>query len=359
MKTSKLLAALGVLASFLTIGSSIVKAQDHPMDLREMSLQQLLSLDLVEVHADDIKTFYKGEWSVGYRFLHQNMNGYLDGTDRIAPESLLISNGGPFRIVQTEMIQEMHVIEASYAATDRLTLLTGIPFIDQTTAHQRVPGPNPIVGETFDVTTSGLSDITLKAAFAIFEASSYRFILLGGLSFPTGSINERGDTPPGRDRILPYTMQLGSGTFDVEYGMAYLARKGDWSWGTELNYKYRLGRNDAGYNFGNRCGGVVYLTRRITDWFAPSILIAGRGWDPIKSRDPRLDDVATFVPVANTSLFGGDRLDFLGRLNFAIPRGLFKGNRITLEGGLPLYQKLNGPQLRADYRVGVSWQWTF
>jgi hypothetical protein len=65
------------------------------------------------------------------------------------------------------------------------------------------------------------------------------------------------------------------------------------------------------------------------------------------------------VPVANPALYGGERLDLMFRLNFAAPRGFLKGNRLSLEGGFPAYQDLNGPQMRADFRVGASWQWTF
>ncbi len=36
------------------------------------------------------------------------------------------------------------------------------------------------------------------------------------LYFPTGSIDERGATPMGPNMQLPYPMQLGSGTYDLE-----------------------------------------------------------------------------------------------------------------------------------------------
>ena len=329
------------------------------MDLRELSLKELLSLDLVEIKAGDANTFYRGAWTVGYRYLFQDMKGYMIGRNRVDPQSLLKSNGGPYAIVQKEMTQEMHIIEASYSPTDRLSILAGIPFIIQTTAHQRAPGPNAFVGEEFDVTTSGLSDVSLKLAYTVFAGETHQFIGFGGVSLPTGSIDETGTTPRGVDAPLPYTMQLGSGTYDLDPGIAYLGRHKQWSWGAEFLYKVRLAENDAGYNFGDRYMASIYLTRRFSDWFAPSILLTGRSWEEISGRDPRLDPVRLAVPVANPDLYGGERLDLLFRLNFAAPRGFLKGNRISLEGGLPVYQKLNGPQMRADYRVGASWQWTF
>ena len=334
-------------------------AQDHPMDLRELGLKELLSLDVVEITAGDANTFYRGAWSVGYRYLFQQMKGYQVGRDRISPESLLRSNGGPYAIVQNEMSQEVHIIEATYSLTDRLSILAGIPFIIQTTSHERVPGANAFVAEDFDVTTRGLSDVSLKLAYTAFQGDKHQILGFAGISLPTGSIDETGTTPRGQDAPLPYTMQLGSGTYDLDPGIAYSGRAGRWSWGAEFLYKVRLDENDAGYNFGDRYTGSLYLTRRVSDWFAPSILLTGRVWNEISGRDPRLDPQRLAVPVANPSLYGGERLDLLFRLNFAAPRGFFKGNRLSLEGGLPVYQDLNGPQMRADFRLGASWQWTF
>lgn len=337
----------------------LANAQDHPMDLRELSLKELLSLDLEELKAGDANTFYQGAWSVGYRYMFQQMRGYLIGQDRVSVESLLRSNGGPYAIVQDAMTQELHIIETSYSPTERVTILASVPFIIQTTAHQRAPGPNPFVNEQFDVTTHGLSDVAVKLAYTAYRGDQHQIIGFTGISFPTGSIDETGTTPRGQNAPLPYTMQLGSGTYDLDPGIAYSGRSGLWSWGAEFLYKVRLAENDAGYNFGDRCNMSLNLTRRFSDWFAPSLVLTGRGWEEISGRDPRLDPVRLAVPVADPSLFGGKRLDLLFRLNFAAPRGFLKGSRWSLEGGLPIYQDLNGPQMRADFRLGASWQWTF
>lgn len=325
------------------------------MDLHELSLKELLSLDLVEINAGEDNTFYKGAWSVGYRYLYMNMEGYLDGQKSVSTAEILKT----FAIAQPRMSQEMHLIEASYAPTDRLSVLLGIPYIMQTTEHQRRPGANPFVGEEFDVTTDGLSDISAKLAYTVYKAASFQILTFAGVGFPTGSIDETGTVPRGQNQPLPYTMQLGSGTYDLNPGIAYSAQAGKWSWGTEFMYKSRLGKNDAGYSFGDRYSATVYLTRRLFDWVAPSIVVTGRSWESISGRDPRLDPVAKAVPVANPNFYGGDRIDLIFRLNFAIPRGMLKGNRLSVEGGIPIYQDLNGPQVQSDYRFGVSWQWTF
>ena len=95
------------------------------MDLHELSLKELLSLDLVEINAGEDNTFYKGAWSVGYRYLYMNMEGYLDGQKSVSTAEILKT----FAIAQPRMSQEMHLIEASYAPTERLSVLLGIPYI--------------------------------------------------------------------------------------------------------------------------------------------------------------------------------------------------------------------------------------
>ena len=55
-----------------------------------------------------------------------------------------------------------------------------------------------------------------------------------------------------------------------------------------------------------------------------------------------------------------ERIDLLLGLNYAV--GVDEeghGHRFSIEGGLPIYQNLRGPQLRSDWRIGGAWQWTF
>jgi hypothetical protein len=44
-------------------------------------------------------------------------------------------------------------------------------------------------------------------------------------------------------------------------------------------------------------------------------------------------------------------------LSFDVPR--FKGQRIALEVGIPIYQELDGPQLKQNWSLKTGWQWVF
>jgi hypothetical protein len=77
-------------------------------------------------------------------------------------------------------------------------------------------------------------------------------------------------------------------------------------------------------------------------------------WDSYSGRDERLDPAA--VPTADPNRRGGNRLDLLGGVNLLLPLGPLGEHRLAIEGGGPVYQWLDGPQLRTRWFVTVGWQ---
>ena len=75
----------------------------------------------------------------------------------------------------------------------------------------------------------------------------HRVLVGAGISFPTGSIDKKDDTPAAPDQQLPYPMQLGSGTFDLLPGLTYLGQAGKLGWGAEAMATLRLGENSNDY----------------------------------------------------------------------------------------------------------------
>jgi len=75
--------------------------------------------------------------------------------------------------------------------------------------------------------------------------------------------------------------------------------------------------------------------------------------------DPELNP--SMVPTADSNRRAGERLDLLFGLNVLIPDGWMKGHRFALEGGFPIRQSLDGPQLESDWRITFGWQraWGF
>ena len=94
----------------------------------------------------------------------------------------------------------------------------------------------------------------------------------GGISFPTGSIDETGDTPRGKNTPVPYTMQIGSGTYDLQPGILYTGHDGDLTWGAEFSTKFRVGRNKKNYSLGDRGAVSAWIKK----WLPP-------GWSPVRN----------------------------------------------------------------------------
>lgn len=100
----------------------------------------------------------------------------------------------------------------------------------------------------FIISSEGVGDVSLSVSRPLWRAESRHIMGNLGLSLPTGSIDEIGPTPrvPGTDTRLPFTMQIGSGTFDLAPSLSIVGSGEPLAWGGELRAKVRLGENDLG-----------------------------------------------------------------------------------------------------------------
>ncbi len=342
--------ATSLLACLLTAGmladSSYAKENTaaKTTDLTGLSLEELYNLDIVQPNVLGGHTHPAGQAMVGYEYMHLIMSGLYQGSHEISPAAAFAQG---FSTVHTSMEMDMHMFELMYAPTERLTLMAMLPFKTMDMVHLEKNG------NTFGQSAEGLGDFELMGMITIFgdiHKGGHRLVLNAGLSFPTGSINVKDHghgsvtAPP---VLLEYRMQLGSGTYDVMPGLTYLGDSGRWAWGAQTIETVRIGRNDHGYRVGDEYRVSLWTSYGVTDWFAPSIRLDGRWWEDVAGKDKGLN--ANHTPEARTDLRGGRRLDLLLGLNFYAPNGVLKGTRLMFEGGIPVYQHLDGPQL------GTAW----
>jgi hypothetical protein len=316
-------------------------------ELTELSLEELLQTQLDAMGITSIHhTHEKGEWMLQYHYMRMGMDGNLDGTSGRSTADVLAQ----YPVSPTSMDMEMHMVHVMHAPTERLTLMGMIPYVRLTMDHETR------MGTSFTTDSEGLGDIKLAALFSAWRNERHRVVTEFGTSFPTGSIDEKDNTPMGFVR-LPYPMQLGSGTFDILPAVTYLGQAESWAWGARVDGNLRTGRNDNDYRLGHRFGTSAWLARKLLPFASASIRLDGQLWGNISGADPQLNP--RLVPTADPDLRAGRRLDILLGLNLFQTDGPLAGNRIGIEGGVPIYQRLDGPQLETDYRVSVSWDWTF
>lgn len=293
----------------------------------------------------------KGKWMTSYRYSQMDMEGNRDGTSKVSTKQVLQN----FMVAPLDMTMEMHMFGLMYGLTDQFTFMAMVPHVSKTMHHQTR------MGMTFKTEARGLGDVKLSGLYTLLDnkqsAISHKVLLNIGASLPTGSIDERGDTPAGKNQKLPYTMQLGSGTIDPLVTVTYVNNRNDWSWGAQANSVIRMGKNNEGYRLGNEYGATSWIAKNIHSTISISGRLEGKMWNDIEGKDGELNP--RMVPTARTDLRAGKRVDALLGINFTPSKGMFADSSIAAEYGMPLYQNLDGPQLETDHRVMLGMKIVF
>ena len=291
-------------------------------------------------------THEAGEFMFSYRYMFMDMSQNYVGDNKVTAQSQLRPNGGDYMVMPTDMQMEMQMIGAMYAPTNDLTFAFMMPIVDKFMNHVMANG------NTFSTHTHGIGDFRFGGLLDIYERGNSKMHLNLMLSAPTGSITERGNTPMGNNVILPFPMQLGSGTWDLNPGITYLGQCGNFSWGAQILGVIRLGENDQNYTFGNEITSNIWGAYRVTDALSTSLRSSGTTWGDVDADNPAL---GAPIPTARPDLRAGERIDVFAGVNYLFQNG----HRLAVEAGAPIYQDLDGPQLGMDWMITAGWQKAF
>lgn len=338
------LSALSLAYVLLAGGAAPLHAQEPPAKLTELSLEELMAVNVISMNVLGTHTHLAGQWMVSYEFMSMRMNGNRDGTTRVSNQTVL----DQFFASPTDMTAQLHMPSVMYAPTNDLTLMAMLPLIRKSMDHITRDGGG------FGEKSSGIGDLSLTALYTVLEAREFRhrFLLNASVSLRTGSINRTQD-----DLRLEYPMQLGSGSFEIAPGATYLGQTHNWAVGAEVIPRIRLGENANGYRLGNQYRLSAWVVRRLTDGLSTSARIEGEVVERIHGVDAALDPEDE--PTKDVNLQGGKRLGLSIGLNLFAPNGPLKGHRLSVEGMWPVYQSLDGPQLETDWQLRIGWQWIF
>lgn len=294
----------------------------------------------------------KGEWMLSYRYMNMQMSSSRNGHDNLSNAEVLTD----FPITPTEMTMQMHMFGLMVAPSDYITLMAMLPFVRNDMAHRNR------AGLTFKTHSEGLGDLKLVGLIPILEKVgeeiNHKVHLNAGLSVPIGEIDEHAQLPgAGLPQRMPYSMQPGSGTWDLLPGITYNGQSENFSWGAQSLFTLRPGRNTIGYSLGNRYEITMWAARRWAKWISNSVGVKYQIWQNIGGRDPGL--TPAMVPTADPKSRGGKRMDFLFGINLMIPEGPLKGQRLAFDVGVPFMQSLDGPQLETDWYFTAGYQAAF
>ena len=345
--------AMGERAEALTLSPDT-----ETSDLLDLSLEDLFNLDIIQMNVLGAHTHPGGEIMFGYRYMFMNMEGIRNGDSEMTAKEVFAQHP-EYTVAHTKMEMEEHMFNAMYAPTDRVTLMAMMPYKRMSMLHVKPDN------DEFTQEASGFGDLQVMGVVTMLQSCKKRkcnrLLLNVGMSFPTGSIHVRDYTEgnPARELVkLEYPMQLGSGTVDLLPGLTYLGERGNWAWGAQTIETVRLGRNSSGYRLGNSYDASAWLAFGVTDWLAPYVRVEGRVWDNVKGRDSAYGAVPKSAE-ASPNLQSGERVTALLGVNLYAGKGFLKGNRITVEAGLPVYEHLRGPQLGLGWTINVGWTYGF
>lgn len=305
---------------------------------------------------DDIyHTHPKGMWMANYKFMHMVQSGLRNGTTDVPAENATPVGNQPFGFMMapTSMTMDMHMVMVMYGLTDRLTLMGMGTYL----VNEMEMVMNMGMGNRPDapMRTSGPGDTELRVVYGITDYLTGSL----GVGIPTGDIDQ-GFVTMGKSFRAPYDMQLGSGTVDLKPALTYSTLSDDalWNWGGQASYTYHIDKNGNGYSLGDSVKVISWLQRALgpaSTWLRLAYNHAGRinGSDP--EIDRLLDPVAgASTPDADPDNYGGHRID--GFAGASWTAGPFS---IGLEAGIPLYQYLNGLQLKNSWYLNAGVQGMF
>ena len=318
---------------------------------------------------------YEYRVKISPMFMH--MEGLRDGTAGINPDDLLGmptmagQPTGKFMAVPTQMDMNMLNIAAGYSFSDRLFGGVMLMYKQNSMDMKFNSMMQATTGqEGFEMKSEGLADTMLMGKFRLFADDPLipkrQSSLLFGLSVPTGSIDERNTTHPLAMRqreLLPYTMQLGSGTFDPMIGLLYQGSSSPFWWGANATYIARLYNNKRDYRLGDEFRLDLYSMYQFRYDTLLQFQLNGEYKGKIRGemdeavtgasgRTTQGDPTSPYMtPTWNTDNYGGSQVfATLGVQWQPVPLQI-----LDFSISLPLYRDLNGPQLEQDYRVMLTW----
>jgi hypothetical protein len=352
---NNMLSKLVLTTSFLLSTCPFLVVANTPSEMADLSLQELFALSTDDM---DMRTYEL--WNFNFIYKRSKLSGYLDGDDKISNDEVYFDGNEPrtddnYPILPTTITQESYIANISYYLAAEQSISISLPYIVQSTDHiSLVPGY-----DDFNISSDGIGDITVNFTTLLQRWDNEKLSLSIGLSLPTGSIDEKGDTPRALgDQQLPYTMQLGSGTWDLPVGLSYISDENSYLWGANLFAKIRSGKNDRDYRVGNRFAASLWGKWNVSHAFHPIMKVVFQDWGEIIGQDNEITVPNPQFPypagITKPSNYGGKKVSVVIGADIMI---YSKG--FTIEIGKPIYQDLNGIQTKETLNVSLNWQSNF
>ena len=291
------------------------------------------------------------EMMFAYGFGEMDMRGLQSDTDAVETADVLKD----FMMAPTVMDMRKHMFGAMFAPHDKIILMAMANYqqrhMEMEGAHMHAIGHHNHPVGTHEMSSAGIGDIKLDSILTLWKRHNFEFLGNVGVSFPTGSITQQAED----GSILPYPMQLGSGSFEARPGVTFFETHGNWSYGGQLRGTFPLNTNASEYRHGNTLTATTWGARRVNNWISLSARLLFSHKGSITGKHPDLD--INRSPTHRPDFQENNRLDVAISSNLIVPTGTLAGHRLAVEFMVPVYQKLTGTQLKSRWKLILGWQY--
>ena len=299
-----------------------------------------------------------------------SMDGLRDGTsDQSRSDLLGMPAMGKFMAVPKSMDMWMTNLSGGYSFTDDFAGMAMFMYSNKDMPMEFSSMMKANTGKDgFTMETDGLADTMLMGKYRLFTddnlAPTRQLSMIIGASLPTGSITKKLRNHPvsaDNGRLQPFGMQLGSGTVDPVIGLTYQGSKSPYWYGANVAYTGRWYDNSQGYHKGQEFKYDLYGMYQAFYNTVFHLQLNGQ-WlgkysdepdDQKNNGDGHVDFIPTSgfkSPLFDPDNYGGHKLN----ITAGVQLQPFPLQILELNFKTPIYQDLNGPQLKDDYRVQLT-----
>ncbi len=291
-------------------------------------------------------TLPAGSTFLSYRYLQNSFDQNYAGSHRIGVPASYPS-------APTRMMQNSQIALIEYGATQDFTILAYLPF-----QHNEITSRTATGNSLASFTNPG--DIRIMGLLVLSRGEGSQSHLNLGLNFPVGFLEATASNGV-LQRKIPYQLRTSSGTYDLLLGYTYRKQYDDWTWGAQANAVLPTGLNTLGYELGNQFQLTSWVSRRWTDRWSSSARLDGRVIQNIRGFDARIQPLTAISPVYSTTTQASQSVNALLGVNYLLtrPGHRIREQRVFLEAGTPVFQRVDGPQLGLSWTLNAGWGMTF
>jgi len=265
----------------------------------------------------------------------------------------------PVRVVPIRRLDELQSLTLCYGVTKDISIVLSTGVIEKHIDLMTFYGTSGIIPRGMaNPGTESLQDSQLAGIWRVYQDPINRVQLNLGMSFPTGSDHDLAISfqPTGTWATVRafYGMQTGTGTFDVLPGILYGGYLGPWSWGLSYRARLPLGVNPEGYMWGNYQEANGWVGYSWVPGLTTTFRVSANIQDHIVGADPW---VVVKIQAADPNFYGGERIELFGGASLDGKLVGVPGVSLLVEGGVPVYQNLNGPQIAKAWQAMMGLRW--